>query len=51
MQPLEHSTMLLELKAVDVKASTFEGFSAGIGNLDDGNDRIDFKPGKATHTG
>ncbi len=48
MQPLEHSTMLLELKAVDLRASTFEGFSAGIGNLDDGNDRL--MPGSFSKT-
>ena len=37
-----------DLKAVNVKESTFEGFSAGIGNIDGGDDIIE--PGAFTKT-
>ena len=40
MPKLEHKLIPLQIKAVNVEESTFEGFSAGIGNLDDGNDRV-----------
>ena len=37
---LEGKAYPLEVKAVDTDESTFEGFSAAIGNLDASNDRI-----------
>lgn len=37
---LEHKQFPLEAKEVDLEASTFVGFSAAIGNLDEANDRI-----------
>jgi hypothetical protein len=37
---IEQKMVPLQVKAVNIEDSTFEGFSAGIGNLDDGNDRI-----------
>ncbi len=40
MERLEHIGLPFEVKEVDLDRSTFEGLSAGIGNLDDGNDRI-----------
>lgn len=37
---LELKAWPFEVKEVDFEASTFEGYSAGIGNLDKGNDEI-----------
>lgn len=37
---LEHKQFPLEAKDVDLQASTFEGFSAAIGNIDEAMDRI-----------
>ncbi len=38
---LEHKVFPFETKAIDLDESTFEGFSAGIGNRDEGNDIIE----------
>lgn len=48
MAELERKAFKLETKSVDVAASTFEGFSAGIGNVDNDDDQI--MPGAFTKT-